>query len=395
MTARHYDLIVVGLGAMGSAGLYQASRRGATALGIDRFDPPHSLGSSHGDTRITRSAIAEGEIYMPFVRRSNEIWRDLEARTGRRLFHKSGGLIIGSDSSAAFHFQGDFVETSARIAQKFGIPHEVFGADEIIRRFPLLRPRPDERAYYEADAGVLRPERCIETQLELARQAGATIHTGERVNGYEADAGGVTVTTAAASYRADKLILAAGAWIGELLPEAHRGGVRVCRQLIHWFEAEDRSAFEPSRFPFVIWIGDTLEDFWSVFPAPPLEDGGMDGVKMVTEQYHTSTQPDEVDRVVTAAEKADMYQRLTRPRLKGLRERSLQAEVCLYTLTRDEQFLIDFHPATERVVLASPCSGHGFKHSAAVGQTLAQLALDGGCEFDISAFNLARLNSAH
>lgn len=395
MTARHYDLIVVGLGAMGSAALYQASRRGATALGIDRFDPPHSLGSSHGDTRITRSAIAEGEIYMPFVRRSNEIWRDLEARTGRRLFHVSGGLIIGSDSSAAFHFQGDFVETSARIAQKFGIPHEVISADEIIRRFPLLRPRPDERAYFEPGAGVLRPERCIETQLELARQAGATIHTGEKVTGYEADAGGVTVTTETASYRAAKLILAAGAWIGELLPETHRGGIRVCRQLIHWFEAEDRNAFEPSRFPFVIWIGETLEDFWSVFPAPPLEDGGMDGVKMVTEQYHTSTQPDEVDRVVTAAEKADMYQRLTRPRLKGLRERSLQAEVCLYTLTRDEQFLIDFHPATERVVLASPCSGHGFKHSAAVGQTLTQLALDGGCEFDISAFNLARLNSAH
>ncbi len=395
MTARHYDLIVVGLGAMGSAALYQASRRGATALGIDRFDPPHSLGSSHGDTRITRSAIAEGEIYMPFVRRSNEIWRDLEARTGRRLFHESGGLIIGSDSSAAFHFQGDFVETSARIAQKFGIPHEVISADEIIRRFPLLRPRPDERAYFEPGAGVLRPERCIETQLELARQAGATIHTGEKVTGYEADAGGVTVTTETASYRAAKLILAAGAWIGELLPETHRGGIRVCRQLIHWFEAEDRSAFEPSRFPFVIWIGDTLEDFWSIFPAPPLEDGGMDGVKLVTEQYHTSTQPDEVDRVVTAAEKADMYQRLTRPRLKGLRERSLQAEVCLYTLTRDEQFLIDFHPATERVVLASPCSGHGFKHSAAVGQTLTQLALDGGCEFDISAFNLARLNSAH
>ncbi len=394
MTARHYDLIVVGLGAMGSAALYQASRRGATALGIDRFDPPHSLGSSHGDTRITRSAIAEGEIYIPFVRRSNEIWRDLEARTGRTLFHVSGGLIIGSDSSSAFHFQGDFVETSARIAQKFGIPHEVFGADEIIRRFPLLRPRPDERAYYEADAGVLRPERCIETQLELARQAGATIHTGEKVTGYEADAGGVTVTTETASYRAAKLILAAGAWIGELLPETHRGGIRVCRQLIHWFEAEDRSAFEPSRFPFVIWIGETLEDFWSVFPAPPLEDGGMDGVKMVTEQYHTSTQPDEVDRVVTAAEKADMYQRLTRPRLKGLRERSLQAEVCLYTLTRDEQFLIDFHPATERVVLASPCSGHGFKHSAAVGQTLTQLALDGGCEFDISAFNLARLRDS-
>lgn len=393
MTARQYDLIVVGLGAMGSAALYQASQRGASALGIDRYDPPHSMGSSHGDTRITRSAIAEGEMYMPFVRRSNEIWRELEARTGLTLFHESGGLIIGSDDSAAFHFQGDFVETSARIAAKFGIPHEVLGADEIMRRCPLLTPRPDERAYYEPGAGVLRPERCIETQLELARQAGASIHTGEKVTSYEADAGGVTVMTETASYCADKLILAAGAWIGELLPEAHRGGIRVCRQLIHWFEAEDRSQFDPQRFPFVIWIGDTLDDFWSVFPVPPLDDGGMAGVKLVTEQYHTSTQPDEVDRVVSDAEKADMYHRLTKPRLKGLRERSLHADVCLYTLTRDEHFLIDFHPATERVVVTSPCSGHGFKHSAAVGQMLTQLALDGGCEFDISAFNLARLNT--
>ena len=394
MTAMHYDLIVVGLGAMGSAALYQASKRGASALGIDRFDPPHTMGSSHGDTRITRSAIAEGEMYMPFVRRSNEIWRELEAESGRALFHRSGGLIIGSDDSAAFHFQGDFVETSARIAAKFGIAHEVLGAEEIIRRFPLLRPRAEERAYYEPGAGVLRPERCIETQLELARQAGAAIHTGERVTGYEADGGGVTVRTETASYRADKLILAAGAWISELLPETHRGGIRVCRQLIHWFEAEDRSAFDPARFPFVIWIGDTLEDFWSVFPAPPLEDAGRDGIKLVTEQYHSSTQPDEVDRVVTEAEKADMYHRLTKPRLKGLRERSLHAEVCLYTLTQDEHFLIDFHPATERVVVASPCSGHGFKHSAAVGETLTQLALDGGCEFEISAFNLARLSAS-
>ncbi len=391
MTAMHYDLIVVGLGAMGSAALFQASRRGAAALGIDRFDPPHTLGSSHGDTRITRSAIAEGEMYMPLIRRSNEIWRELEAESGRTLFHRSGGLIIGSDNSAAFHFQGDFVETSARIAAKFGIQHEILSADEIVRRFPLLTPRPDERAYFEAGAGVLRPERCIETQLELARRTGAAIHTGEKVTGYAADARGVTVTTEAASYRADKLILAAGAWISELLPETHRGGIRVCRQLIHWFEAEDRSAFEPSRFPFVIWIGDTLEDFWSVFPAPA---AGMSGVKLVTEQYHTSTRPDEVDRVVTDDEKADMYHRLTKPRLKGLRERSVHAEVCLYTLTRDEHFLIDYHPETERVVVTSPCSGHGFKHSAAVGETLTQLALDGGCEFDISAFNLARLGAS-
>ena len=389
MTAKHYDLVVVGLGAMGSAALYQASKRGASALGIDRFSPPHTMGSSHGDTRITRNAIGEGEMYMPFIKRSNEIWRELEAATGRKLFHESGGLIIGGEDAVAFHFQGDFIDVSAQIAEKYGLDYEILSAEDLRKRYPLLKPRDSDRAYYEPNAGVLRPERCIETQLDQARDLGATIHTDEKVTGYQIGASGVTVDTEKGSYSAAKLILSAGAWIADFLPETHRGGIRVNRQLIHWFEAEDRRLFHPDRFPFVIWIGDTLDDFWSVFPAP---SDGMAGVKLVTEQYHTSTTADAVSRAVTGAEAADMYHRLTVPRLKGLRDRQLHAEVCLYTLTTDEHFVVDFHPESERVVLTSPCSGHGFKHSAAVGETLVQLALDGGSAFDISAFNLARLS---
>ncbi len=391
MTATRYDVIVVGLGAMGAAALYQASQRGAAALGIDRFDPPHILGSSHGDTRVTRNAIGEGESYMPFVRRSNAIWRDLEKRSGQTLFHKSGGLIIGPrDGAAQFHVQGDFVALSASIAKKYGIRHELLDAAEIKRRFPLLMPRAIDRAYYEPEAGVLRPERCIETQLNLARAAGALIHRNEKVLGYETGATGVTVKTERGSYVAEKVILAAGAWIADLLPAEYRAGIRVCRQVIHWFEAEDISAFYPEKFPFVIWIGDRLEDFWSVFPAPR---DGVPALKFVTEQYHTSAHPESISREVTAAERADMYHRLTVPRLKGARDKSLRAEVCLYTVTPDEHFVIDFHPASDRVIIASPCSGHGFKHSAAIGETLVQLALDGGAEFDISAFNLARLHT--
>lgn len=384
-----YDLIVVGLGAMGSAALYQASKRGARALGIDRFDPPHNMGSSHGDTRITRQSIGEGEMYMPFIRRSNEIWRELESSTGRELFLESGGLIIAPESDAAsFHVQGNFVALSVDIAEKYGIPHEVLDAEEIKRRFPMLMPRPVDRAYYEPGAGVLRPERCIQTQLELAIKAGGAIRTNERMIRYEAEARGVTVVTDKGSYQADKLILSTGAWIGDLLPESYRAGIRVCRQVIYWFEADDLEAFYPENCPFVIWIGDRLEDFWSTFPAPR---DGLRGVKLVTEQYHTSTHADALSRHVTPQETADMYHRLTTPRLKGLRENLVHADVCMYTVTADEHFVIDRHPASERVVIASPCSGHGFKHSAAVGETLAQLALDGGSAFDISAFALARL----
>ena len=391
MMANSYDLIVVGLGAMGAAALYQASVRGASVLGIDRFDPPHTQGSSHGDTRITRQAIGEGDMYMPFIQRSNAIWRQLEAISGHELFIESGGLIISpKNAGAGFHVQGDFIELSAAIAQQYGIPHQLLSADQVAERFPLLRPRAQDHAYFEPGAGVLRPERCISTQLDLARQAGATIHTNERVTGYETRADGVTVTTELGSYQADKVILAAGAWIADLLPETSRTGIRVCRQVIHWFEAEDISHFYPENLPFVIWIGDRLEDFWSTFPVPR---DGIGGVKFVTEQYITSSHPDAINREVTAEESADMYQRLTLPRLKGVRDNLIQAEVCMYTVTADEHFVIDCHPATERVVIASPCSGHGFKHSAAVGETLVQLALDGETEFDISAFNLARLTS--
>lgn len=384
-----YDLIVVGLGAMGSAALYQASKRGARALGIDRFEPPHTMGSSHGDTRITRQAIGEGEMYMPFIRRSDEIWRDLASSTGRELFLESGGLIIAPESAAAnFHVQGNFVALSVDIAEKYGIPHEVLDAAEIKRRFPMLMPRPVDRAYYEPGAGVLRPERCIQTQLDLALEAGAAIRTNEKMIRYQAGYRGVTMVTDQGSYQADKLILATGAWIGDLLPERYRPGIRVCRQVIYWFEAENLEAFYPENCPFVIWIGDKLEDFWSTFPAPR---DGLPGVKLVTEQYHTSTHADELSRQVTPQETADMYHRLTLPRLKGLRENLIHADVCMYTVSADEHFVIDCHPGSQRVVIASPCSGHGFKHSAAVGEALAQLALDGGCEFDISAFALARL----
>lgn len=390
MSGGHYDLIVVGLGAMGSAALYQAAKRGAKALGIDRYDPPHTLGSSHGDTRITRSSIGEGEFYVPLVRRSDEIWRELEAASGQTLFHQSGGLIIAPPSSEAiFHGEGDFVEASARVAERHGIAHEVIDAEEIRRRHPMLKPRGIDRAYFEPGAGVLRPERCIATQLEQARQGGAALHCGEKVTGYDVGADGVTVVTNQGSYRADKVILSAGAWMADLVPEAYRAALRVCRQVIYWFEAEDLGAFDPKVFPWVIWIGDRLEEFWSSFPAP--RDGPR-GVKLVTEQYHTATHPDVVSREVTAEECDDMYYRLTQPRLKGLRDKLIGAEVCLYTVTPDEHFVIDFHPKSERVVIASPCSGHGFKHSAAIGETLAQLALDGESEFDISAFCLPRLS---
>ncbi len=389
MTANHYELIVVGLGGMGTAALYQAAKRGAKALGIDRFNPPHHLGSSHGDTRITRQAVGEGEMYMPFIRRANEIWRELESVSGRDLYLESGGLIIEPQAAAAkFHAHSDFVGLSASLARDYHIRHEILSAAEVNRRFSNLTVPVGQHAYYEPGAGVLRPELCIQTQLELAQQAGAEVHTQEIVIDYETEREVVRVVTDKGSYQADKLILAAGAWMLDLLASEHRRGLRVCRQVIYWFETDDIRAFYPENFPWIIWIGDTLDDFFSAFPTP---HDGTPGVKVMTEQYDKTTHPKTLDRVVKPEETDWMYHRLTAPRLKGVRDKLIRADACMYTLTPDEHFVIDWHPTSERVLVASPCSGHGFKHSAAIGECLAQLALDGTSQFDISAFNLARL----
>jgi sarcosine oxidase len=327
---------------------------------------------------------------MPFIRRSNEIWRELETITNRKLYLETGGLIIAPEGGGAqFHAHGNFVARTAEIATAHGIEHEVLNAAETMRRYPLLKLRPQDMAYYEPGAGVLRPELCIQTQLEQAVHYGATVHTHEIVTNYEATARGVRVTTSKDTYEADRIVLATGAWLLDLLAPEHRPGVAVYRQVIYWFEADDIAAFTEQNFPFLIWIGDTMADYFSAFPT--VRDG-IPGVKVLTEQYAQTTTPHTLDRTVKPEEIAHLYH-MTTTRLHGVREELVQAEVCMYTVTPNEHFIIDFHPGSERVVIASPCSGHGFKHAAAVGETLAELALNGRSTLDISKFSLARLKT--
>ena len=388
MTDEQYDVIVVGLGIMGAGALYQASKRGARVLGIDRFSPPHTYGSSHGDTRITRQAIGEGEMYMPFIRRSNDIWRDLEIITGRKLYVETGGLVIApQEGGAQFHARGNFVTRTADIAATYNIDHEVLTAAETMRRHPLLKLRPQDAAYYEPEAGILRPELCVQTQLEQAVKHGAIIHVNEIVMSYEATTDFVRVTTNKGEYQAERIVLAAGSWLLDLLAPEHRFGLEVYRQVIYWFEVDDLAAFTERNFPFLIWIGDTMADYFSAFPV--MRDG-IQGVKVLTEQYSQTTTAHAVDRAVKPEEIAHLLS-LTLARLNGVREKLIDAGVCLYTVTPDEHFILDFHPESARVVVASPCSGHGFKHAAAVGETLAELALNGRSILDISHFSLARL----
>jgi len=380
------DVIVVGLGAMGSATLYQLARRGTRVIGVDRFLPPHDRGSSHGESRITRQAIGEGEEYVPFVLRSHEIWRGLEADTGERLLLAVGGLVLGRPSvSARHHGKEDFVRRTIASARRHQIPHEVLTAGEVHKRFPQFRLVGDELGYYEPGAGLVRPERCVAAQLDRARAHGAIVRPGETVLRITPAGGEVQVVTDAATYTGGFAVISAGAWLPALLGGPFTKLLKVYRQVLYWFAPDEASAFAPGRFPIFIWMhGAAISDYCYGFPVV------SEGVKLATEQFVETVEPDQVRREVSGAEVATMYASHVAGRLAGVSDRCLRAETCLYTVTPDSGFVIDRHPDCERVIVASPCSGHGFKHSAAIGEAIAEVVTTGSSRLPLIPFSLAR-----
>ncbi len=231
-----FQTIVLGLGAMGSATLRHLAKRGGKVLGLDRYSPPHTFGSSHGDTRITRLAIGEGEQYSPLALRSFALWREIERETGRQLLTVTGGLIISSPATAGHNNVADFFGNTLRAAKKYGIAHDVLDARQIRNRFPQFNVRDDEIGYWEKNAGFLRPEECITAQLELAAKDGATIQTGEQALGFQQRGDTVVVTTNRGEYTAEKLMVTAGPWLPALLDQELAKPFRVMRQVLFWFE---------------------------------------------------------------------------------------------------------------------------------------------------------------
>jgi sarcosine oxidase len=368
-----YDAIVIGLGAMGAATLYQLAKRGRKVLGIDRYAPPHTLGSSHGDTRITRFACGEGAAYTPFARRSHGIWRELEQRGGDPLLVQNGLLVIsGSGPRASAHGNPDFLDTTVSAAQQYGVAHQILLDRDIRQRFPAFNIANDDRAYFEPEAGFVFPERCIAAQLQAAAQSGAAIHTMETVTGFDPRPSNVEVTTGQASYRADTLVISAGPWLPQLLPQ-HRPLFTVRRQVLSWFQiadGEDLARYRPATFPVFYWQVPRKQ---AIYGFPWIGDSEP-AIKLATEQYDTATTPDAVDRTVSPDEIRSMHADYVAGFFPGVSDRCSKATVCLYTCVDDARFIVDRMPDQSRVIVVSPCSGHGFKHSAAIGEAIAELA---------------------
>jgi sarcosine oxidase len=363
---RTADVIVVGLGAMGSATVHQLAQRGARVIGIDRHHPPHPYGSTHGDTRITRLSVGEGAEYVALVARSHELWRELEAASDTQLLTQCGGLILGRSGSP-------FVTVTADLADRFAIAHEILDAGEIRARFPAFAVDDDTTGYYEPTAGHVRPEAAVAAQLGLARDHDAQLQLGETVTSWAATDRGVTVTTDRGRYAAAHLVLSPGAWLPEQFPEG-RDRFAVYRQLLHWFEI--RGGHDALReLPVFVWdldggsTGFVHLDCAYGFPAL---DGPGGGVKVATERYDCPAHPDGRQHPATPEETAQVYEQFVRARLPALGPHAIRTASCLYTCTDGARFVIDCHPDHATVTIVSACSGHGFKHSPAIGEAIAR-----------------------
>jgi len=366
------DVIVVGLGAYGASTALQLQRQGLSVLGFDAHHPPHDLGSTHGETRITRLAIGEGLDYVPLAMRSQELWRQIEAETGARLMAQCGGLVLGDPAvSGALHGKPDFVGRTIAAAEQFGIAHEVLEARDVRARFPAFLPTKGELTYYEPEAGLLSPEACVDAQLRLAADLGAELRPGERVVGIDPGPDSVRVTTEFGRYVASRVVVAAGPWAPQLLGGRYAQSLVLQRQVLHWFAPEDPAIYAAGRCPVFIWVhgADPADNFYG-FPISPL--GAALDVKVANEALDGAVaRPEAVIREVSPAETRAVFERHVAGRLAGLGPAATRTATCIYTMAPDARFMIEPHPDSDRVTVISACSGHGFKHSPAIGEAVA------------------------
>lgn len=364
-----YDIILAGLGAAGSATAFYLAGRGVRVLGLDRYHPPHALGSSHGESRVIRESAFEGPRYVPLARAAYANWRRLEATTGASLLHLTGVLFVGSPESAV-------VDGTVSSMRAHGVAHDLLTETELERRYPALQQLNGAVGVFEPGGGWLDPERCVAANLAHAAARGVELRFDEPILSWERDGSGVAVTTARGRFTASQLLLAAGPWLPALL--AARGTpFSVERQVQHWFTPQD-AALATALPIFIRQTGDTV--FYALPPA------GKD-IKVAVHHDGEPTTPEAVRRTVAPEEVTAVHALLQRyvPALAGVHRR---ASVCLYTNSRDGRFVIDRHPEHPGVLIASACSGFGFKFASAVGEILADLLTGNTPSLDIADFRM-------
>jgi sarcosine oxidase len=375
MSDAPYDVIVIGLGGMGTAAASELARRGRRVLGLEQFALGHDRGSSHGHTRIIRTAYYEHPCYVPLVRRAFERWYDLEQRQGRRLLTECPCLSIGRPDS-------ELVAGVCQSAQEHGLSVERLSPADLRARFPAFHFGPDYGGVVERAAGFLYVDDCVQACAAEARRLGATLRENEPVVSWRTDGGGVSVQTPAGAYRAARLVLTAGPWAPSLLA-GWGARLTVMRQVVFWLGTHDDGLFRRDRFP--LFIADTPGG--PFYGLPALDPNGL----KVARHYGAPELPDvsAIERTVRD-EDEEPVRRFVREHLPAADGPRRRASVCVYTLTPDRHFVLDVHPDHSTVVLAAGFSGHGFKFAPVVGEILADLAENGRTEWPVEMFRVAR-----
>jgi sarcosine oxidase len=373
-----YDVIVVGVGGMGSATAFELARRGRRVLGLEQFALGHDQGSSHGHSRIIRKAYYEHPDYVPLVLRAHERWRDLEQRQNRTLLTECPCLSIGRPD-------GELIAGVRQSAEQHGLPVEHLDAGAMRRRFPAFQFSDEYLGILEPSAGFLYVDDCVRAYVDEARRLGATIRDGEQVVSWKTEGGGVVVQTTLGRYAADRLIVTAGPWARQVLADLCVP-LTLMRQVVFWFGTMNDDSLQRDRFP--IYIADTPEG--AFYGLPTLN---ADGLK--TARHYGAPElrePSEIERTVSADDEETVrcFLRTHVPSADGPVRR---ASVCIYTLTPDRHFLIDVHPEHPQVTFAAGFSGHGFKFASVVGEILADLAENGRTDWPIKMFRLSRFHA--
>jgi len=365
------DVVVVGLGADGSAAAAQLAKRGAKVVGLEALSRGHTNGSSGGRTRVTRLAYYEHPDYVPLLRRAWALWRELEAETGQELLRQTGGIYIGPKD-------GELVAGSLRSAREHSLEHELLDPAALRERMPLFRFEADWWGLAEATAGYLLPERCIEAHLAVAERHGAELRFEERLRSWGTDGGGIRVSTDRGTYRADRIVIAAGAWNPGLLPRI-APLLQVKRVPLFWFEPHAETD-ALARLP--VYIVDSGHGH-GCYGFPYLADQGL---KIATHGLGTPADPDTVDREPHPSDEVPVREFIKR-HLPVADGPTREAKICMYTVTPDEHFIVD---VAGPAAYASACSGHGFKFASVMGEILADLALDGRTRHPIGFLSASR-----
>ncbi len=373
-----YDVIVVGVGGMGSATVYELANRGLRVLGLERFDIPNDMGSSHGVSRIIRLAYFEDSSYVPLLRRSYERWRELEEASGESLLQVVGSLDTGKED-------GEVVRGSLESCREHDLPHEPLTSAEVARRFPGCRLPEDWMGVYQPDGGFLLSERCIVNHAFAALERGADVRAREAVLKWDCTGSGVRVETSRGSYEAGSLVISAGAWTGPLVPSLDRL-LTPERQVMGWFQPRRPELYTPGALPVV--IGEFEEGSYYSFPV-----FGVPGFKIGKFHHlNEATTAEGLDRDCREEDEAALRQAVARyfPDANGP---TMALKACMFTNSPDEHFIIDALPGFPNVFFAAGFSGHGFKFCSVVGEVMADLATRGETAHDISLLRLSRFES--